>query len=132
VTDSAPGLFSSNTQGFAPLAAVNEDGSLNSLANPAVHGATVVFYASGEGLTNPVPTDGEVAGAGAPTPQLPIVVSIDGQKAEVIYAGGVPGVTAGLMQIVARVPATARAGFLPIVLTVGSHLSQVGGTIAVR
>jgi uncharacterized protein (TIGR03437 family) len=111
---------------------VNEDGLLNSLANPAVHGAIVVFYASGEGLTNPLPADGEIAGVAAPTPRLPIAVSIGGQKAEVIYAGGVPGVTAGIMQIVARVPSTASAGFLPVVLTVGSHPSQVGGTIAVR
>ena len=132
MTDSAPGLFSLNAQGFGPLAVFNSDSSLNSLTNPAARGDFVFFYASGEGLTNPVPADGELAGAVAPTPQLQVTVTIGGQQAEVIYAGGLPGVTAGVMQINARVPTTVPSGFLPIVLTVGSHSSQVGGTVAIR
>ena len=132
VTDSAPGLFGLNADGFGPLAALNSDGSLNSLMNPAGRGDIVALYASGEGLTNPLPADGEIAGTVAPTPQLPVTVSIGEQNAEVLTAGGYAGAVAGVIQITARVPTTVRPGLLPVTLTVGGQSSQKGGTIAVR
>lgn len=132
VTDSAPGLFTLNMQGTGPLAAYNADGSLNSLQNPAAPGSIVVFYASGEGVTNPLPADGAIAGSEAPSPVLPVSVTIEGQPATVLYAGGVPTVTAGVMQINAQIPANVDSGLLQVILTVGSHSSQPGATIAVR
>ncbi|HEY7334911.1 MAG TPA: hypothetical protein VH639_08505 [Bryobacteraceae bacterium] len=132
VTDSAPGLFTQNSQGSGPLAAFNSDGSTNSLAQPAARGDIVVFYGSGEGLTQPVPPDGTIAGPAPPMPLLPVSVTIGGKPAQVVYSGGVPGLTAGLIQINARVPPDASPGLLPAILTVGKAASQREATVAVR
>lgn len=131
VTDSAPALFTSNSAGNGPLGAFNQDQSLNSAANPAAPGDTVVFFGTGEGLTN-APLDGVIAGSGPPQPILPVTVTIGGLPAKVVYAGGVPGQTAGLLQLNIVVPPSAPSGLLPVVLTVGTKSSQWGATIAVR
>ena len=56
---------------------------------------------------------------------------IDGQTAEVLYAGGVLGVVAGVMQVDVRVPTGTRAGNVPVSIMVGIVTSQPGVTIAV-
>jgi uncharacterized protein (TIGR03437 family) len=56
---------------------------------------------------------------------------IDGQQAEVMYAGGVLGAVAGVMQVDVRVPAGTRAGNVPVNIMVGTVTSQPGVTIAV-
>jgi uncharacterized protein (TIGR03437 family) len=132
ITSAAPGLFSANSSGIGLLGAYNQDNSLNTIANPASPGDLVVFFATGEGLTNPTPADGQIAGSNAPTPRLPVTVSIGGLPAEVLYSGGVPGSTAGLMRVKARIPKSALPGLLPVILSVGSYFSQGEATIAVR
>ena len=109
-----PGIFTIGN-GTGQAAAVNEDGTLNSEANPVARGSIVSLYATGQG-------------------QAPSGVSLKiGQyNADLLYAGPAPGFP-GLMQINARVP----GGFLPpgvqpVVLSVGNAVSQGGVTIAVR
>ena len=53
-----------------------------------------------------------VAGDGSrlSKPQLPVQVTIDGTPAEVLYAGAVPGLVSGLLQVNVRIPAIARLG----------------------
>src|ERR1700733_604119 len=70
VAPAAPGLFTANSAGAGPLAAFNSDNSLNTVTNPASRGEAVSFYGTGEGLTNPTPPDGQVAGLNPPSPQL--------------------------------------------------------------
>jgi uncharacterized protein (TIGR03437 family) len=49
------------------------------------------------------------------------------------YAGGAPGLVAGLMQVNVQIPAGIETGnAVPVVLRVGSVFSQAGVTIAVR
>jgi uncharacterized protein (TIGR03437 family) len=49
------------------------------------------------------------------------------------YAGGAPGEIAGLMQINAVIPQDIQTGnAVPVLVTVGSGISQLGVTIAVR
>jgi uncharacterized protein (TIGR03437 family) len=132
VAPAAPGLFTANSAGAGLLAALNSNGSANTRANPVSTGGVIVFFETGEGLTNPTPSDGQIAGSTAPTPQLPVTVTIGGQPAEVLYSGGVPGVTAGVMQVNARVPQSAQPGLLPVVLTIGSYVSQTGAIVAVQ
>jgi uncharacterized protein (TIGR03437 family) len=64
---------------------------------------------------------------------LPVTLTIGGQQAQVLYAGGSPGSLAGLMQINARIPAGITAGdAVPVVLQVGDVQAPQSVTIAVR
>jgi len=114
VVSAAPGIFTvSNGSGQA--AAGNEDGTVNSVLNPAPRGSIVTLYATGEGQN--------VSAVG---------LKIGGYIAELLYAGPAPGFQ-GLMQINARVPGGfAPTGIQPVVLSIGTATSQGGVTIAVK
>jgi uncharacterized protein (TIGR03437 family) len=63
---------------------------------------------------------------------LPVTVSIGGISAKVLYAGGAPGATAGLMQVNVEIPSSAATGSaVPVLLKVGDSASQSGVVIAV-
>jgi uncharacterized protein (TIGR03437 family) len=101
VAASAPGLFT---------VAENQDLSINSASNPAVPGSVVVLYGTGFG-----------------SPVLPLSVTVDGQTADVLYAGGT-----GVIQVNVRLPAGIHSGAVPVVLRVGGASSQPGVTLAVQ
>jgi uncharacterized protein (TIGR03437 family) len=137
-TATMPGLFTLNAQGSGPGAIVNQDNSINSPANPAAKGSVVAVYLTGEGQTSPAGVTGRVTAANLPPPQvtpaplLPVGVLIDGQPANYIYAGEAPGFVAGMMQINVQIPADARSGEVPIVVSIGGRSSQGGATVSVR
>jgi uncharacterized protein (TIGR03437 family) len=131
--ESAPGLFTLNSSGTGLGAILNQDGSVNALENPAERGSVVVLFGTGEGQTEPAGQDGKLAVETPPRPRLPLAVTIGGRPAEVLYAGGAPGLVAGVIQVNARVPADlAASGEVPVVLQVGGAASQPGVTLAVR
>jgi uncharacterized protein (TIGR03437 family) len=105
--------------------------SPNSASNPAAPGSIIVLYASGEGQTSPGGVDGEIAGTSAPQPVQRVLVSIGTAGAQILYAGGVPGLVASVIQVNARIPLGTGPANLPVTITVGSANSQVGITIAV-
>lgn len=112
VASAVPGLF---VQAGGMAAAMNEDGSVNSVAAPGDRGSVVTLYATGWS-----------AAAGVPG------VTIGGYNAEILYAGAAPGYL-GLKQINARIP----GGFLPpgiqpVVVTVGGIASLGAAALAVR
>ena len=112
IAEAAPALFSDSS---GQALAANEDGSLNSAANPVPRGSVIVLYGTGEGVSG-----------------LPVSVRIGGYPAEVLYAGPTAGYP-GLLQINARVPAGYIApGNLSVVITVGQISSQPGITIQVN
>jgi uncharacterized protein (TIGR03437 family) len=124
VVAAAPGIF--------PRAIFNQDGSPNTAQNPAALGSIVVFYATGEGQTDPPGIDGKPASDLLPKPRLPVSVKIGGVPADIVYAGAAPNQPAGVIQVNARVP----LGFpfaegLPLVLTIGDAGSQAE-TVFVR
>ena len=131
IAPTAPAIFTLDSSGKGQAAALNENGALNTASAPAKAGSIVVFYATGEGQTSPGGVDGQLATETYPSPVQRVDVTIDGQSAEVLYAGAAPGIVAGLMQINARIPANARVGAVPVVLKVGSASSPVGVTVAV-
>ena len=129
-----PGVFTADRTGRGPAAASNEDGSLNSAANPASRGSVIVLYATGEGQTDPAGVDGKLANnVILAKPLLPVEVRVNGLLAEVLYAGAAPGLVAGTMQLNVRVPeGLPAASALPVVVNVGGISSRLDVTIAVR
>jgi uncharacterized protein (TIGR03437 family) len=103
VTDFA--LFSMDGSGRGQAAALNEDGSLNSVSNPARRGSIVVLYGTGIGATVPPSVDGALAPLDdIPKPALPVQVLFDRTFTDVYYAGPAPGAVNGLVQINMRLP----------------------------
>lgn len=129
----APGLFTADASGKGQAAALNQDGRLNGASAPVKTGDVIVLYGTGEGQTLPLGQDGAPAGADLPRPVLPVKVTIGGQEGVILYAGGAPGLVAGLVQINVRVPAGIPAGnAVPVVLQVGEAASAAGVTVAVQ
>ena len=63
-----------------------------------------------EDLSDPTISDGAVVASAVKLADATCRVDIDGQPAVVTYAGASPGAVAGLVQINAMVPPTARTG----------------------
>jgi uncharacterized protein (TIGR03437 family) len=132
VVPASPALFTQNSQGWGPAAAFNQDFQLNTPENPVERGSVVILFGTGEGETD-LAVDGLPASAPFPQPLLPVSVTIGGIPAEVLYAGGAPGVVAGVMQINARVPMDVTPGqAVPLVVGAGSIQGPGSATLAVR
>jgi trimeric autotransporter adhesin len=133
VTDAVPALFTYNASGSGPLAAANQDGSVNTAANPAAMGSVMVFFGTGEGQTAPAGVDGQVASNAFPKPLLPVSATIGGMPATVLYYGAAPGDVAGAFQLNVMVPTGITTGpAVPVTFTVGTKTSQPGVAIAVH
>ena len=105
---------------------------MNSDTNPAPRGSIVTLYATGEGQRNQAGADNLPALAPFPRPLLPVSLTIGGYAAEVLFAGGAPGLV-GVMQINARIPqGFLPSGSVPVVLVVGTASSQSGVTVVVK
>jgi uncharacterized protein (TIGR03437 family) len=106
----APGCFSN--------LAFNQDGTLNSPANPAAAGSVVGIYATGLGVTDPPEQDGvKNSSLVLAEAVAPVTATIGGKAATVVYAGSTPGGISGLMQVELLVPVGFANG--TVVLTVG-------------
>jgi uncharacterized protein (TIGR03437 family) len=116
-----PAIFTVSNQPTGPAIALNQDGTLNSAANPAPAGSIVVLYATGTGQTAPPGLDGdEPPDAALPVPKLPVLVTIGSENAEIFYAGDAPGFV-GLTQLNIGVPKSiVGGGAQPITLEVGA------------
>jgi uncharacterized protein (TIGR03437 family) len=131
VAAAAPGIFAVS-QGRGQAALLNQDFTVNSLANPAAVGSVVQIFLTGQGATDPVAVTGQLPSAPFPAPLLPVRVSIGGREARTTFVGLAPGL-AGLLQINAVVPEdTVPADNVPLVVTIGEAGSQPGVTLAVR
>lgn len=132
----APGVFTI-ASGTGSAALINQDGSVNSPQRPADRGSVVVFFATGEGQTNPAGVDGRLNEftrlEDFPQPVQTPKVTIGGQPADILFAAGAPGFLAGLMQFNVRVPAGVSPGAeVPLEISFGNVTSQPGVTLAVR
>lgn len=114
VVTSDPGVFSADGTGTGEVAAINEDGTVNSEDNAAPVGSIVTIQVTGIGLA----------------PQL-LSVWLDGQEAPVVGAGAAPG-QPGVVQLSVVIPATVQpSSYVNLQVTVGTALSQDGITMAV-
>ena len=132
VAPSTAGIFSADGSGAGQAVAINQDGSVNSLANPAAAASVITLWATGAGQLAPPGQDGAVAAAGnLPAPMLPVTAQVDAQPAGVLYAGSGAGIVEGVIQVNLRVPSGALAGpAIPVTLRIGDSSSQTGLTVA--
>jgi len=103
VVDTDPEIFRTGGE-FSQAIALNEDGTINSSANPARIGSVLSLFATGQGEVLPLPRDGEITGEPPPKPRWPISVEVGDWPAEIMYAGPAPGMVAGLMRIDLKIP----------------------------
>ena len=99
VAASAPALFA---------VALNQDGTVNAPSKPAARGTVVTFFATGEGLRTGANIAGQAAAPPYPHPVLPVVLTVAGVGAQLLYWGAAP-TFAGLLQVNAIMP----GGFVP-------------------
>ena len=104
-----PGLFTANGTGKGQAAAHNQDGDLNTPANPAKKGEIIVLWGTGGGVES-----------------LPQKVFIDGIESEILYAAGKDG----LWQLNVRIPEFAGKG--EVVWRAGERESVEGVFIALK
>jgi uncharacterized protein (TIGR03437 family) len=107
VAQTAPGVF---TVDGTYAAALNQDGSINSINNPAARGSIVAVWATGLGPITPSQADGTLVGLPLPHDVLGVEVQGTYQLGipfptnynvvfAVTYAGPAPGMVAGVSQI---------------------------------
>lgn len=135
VLSSRPGIFTLDGSGQGQGLIRNEDGSLNSPSNPAQHGSVVTIYATGGGEADPRVGDGQILSDILPMTSLPVFVSFYDARSgewypgEVLYAGGVSGSVAGLLQIRLRLPLN---GIGELLFSIGSQWEIFQVTMALR
>jgi uncharacterized protein (TIGR03437 family) len=129
VAQSATGIFTAGGPG-TQIAALNQDGTSNSPANPAARGSIVSMWATGMGLLTQSYADGQIVTGPLGTPVNPPPITMDGLPLETQYLGQAPSLVAGAIQINLVVPATAASG--PHTIFIGSPFPIVSGTIAVQ
>jgi endo-1,4-beta-xylanase len=132
VVATAPALFSIDSTGQGPGAILDVNYQLNSAANPAKAGDTVLLYATGAGAISPSGPDGGLVNGALPHPVAPVTVQIGGKDAVVQYAGGAPGLTNALLQVNVQIPPGLSPGPQPVVVKVGAAVSPSTVTVAVK
>jgi uncharacterized protein (TIGR03437 family) len=133
IVPAAPGLSTLDGSGSGQGAILNQDGSINSVANPAARGSIVSLFGTGEGATMPQLDDGSlVISTPFPTPVNRVSVSIGGQPAMILYAGDAPALPTGVFQINVEIPENLTSGMASIVLTVGGSSTTQVVTVAVK
>lgn len=135
-TDNSLNLFdtgdSNNSIGLPALAALNQDGTANSAANPAAVGSVVSLFATGLGILspplktgalNPIPPAGPLS-----ITQIPSACSFDAPQAfdfilcQVLYIGSAPGLSTSVAQINVQLPSTVPGtGVRPLGTGVGVY-----------
>jgi uncharacterized protein (TIGR03437 family) len=127
IRDTAPGIF------LLPngrAAALNQDGSINSIDNAATSASTIAVYATGLGAVSPpVATGAQASVVALSTVTAKVTASVGDRAATVLFAGLAPGY-AGLYQVNLVVPELA-AGDYPLQLSAGGVASNTA-TISIR
>ena len=113
INTATPGFFRLQPDASAQAYAVNQDGTINGLANPAARGSVVALWGTGFGSTDPpCPTGGlnfPEAVKLAPSQMLTIPPGIP-----VTYAGSAPTLACGIVQVNIQIPSDAASGPLHI------------------
>lgn len=133
---SDPSVFNSGAiNGIPEAVAINQDGSLNSAANPAAPGSTVAIWVNGAGaFQGGGYADGSQVQSDLINLNAPVEVLFDsggggagftfGFQSMVTYAGGAPGLVAGVAQVNFQIPTDLPTpSFATFNLLVGQNFS---------
>jgi uncharacterized protein (TIGR03437 family) len=109
VTPTHPAFFTTSELPSGQLAALNQDGTVNSAINPAAAGSIVSIFATGLGAMTPTPVDGSIPLVPGFRPTAPFsfqlfIVLAGGFVPEIDYIGNAPGLVQGAIQINFRLP----------------------------
>lgn len=129
----APGIFSTNAQGFGQGAILDPAYKLVDASNPATPGSTVVLiYCTGLGAVSNQPASGAASPSNPPaTTTTTPTVMIGGAPAQVFFSGLAPGFV-GEYQVNALVPPNSASGdAVPVVISIGGKTSNTV-TMAVK
>ena len=130
INATAPAILTQHPSGIGQAAAVNQDGTANSITSPAQAGSIVSLYVTGAGAT--ADGDGAIATSANPGTAVQVVAGNPYQAATVLYAGPSPGNVSALTQINVQLPAGVTGDHVPIYFLAGGLSSQSGVTIAVK
>jgi uncharacterized protein (TIGR03437 family) len=126
----SPGVFTINASGQGQAAALNEDYSINGEATPAAPGSVITVYVTGAGQTSPASSDGSITTDNTlPVPAQSVTALLGGITADVLYAGGAPGIVSGVVQVNIKIPEASLNGPIPLLIDVGGTQSQAGVTV---
>lgn len=133
VASSAFGISTIDASGSGQAAILNQDGSVNSTANPAAQGSVITLFGTGEGVTTPALPDGAlVLSTPFSAPDGPVTVTIGGQPAQVLYAGAAPDLPTGVLQIDAQVPTGIPSGADVISVSIAGSATSQNVTLSVK
>jgi uncharacterized protein (TIGR03437 family) len=135
VVDASPGIFTLDASGSGQAAVLNQDGSINSLDNPAAQGSFISVFVTGVGQMHPEPEDGSVPAGPSAEPLLPVRLRIGAApEQEISYVGDAPGLVRGVVQINALVPQLFETGNVWLQLSAGEKGLPIGlnPTISVK
>jgi uncharacterized protein (TIGR03437 family) len=125
-----PGIFRLGATEQAVI--LNEDNTVNTPENPAARGSVITFWITGVGEYETPFTDGAVP-AQISSLRGPVILAVQNQTAELLYAGAASGLVAGAAQINARIPLSAPASLrVPLTLTIGSDVLRNGAYVSVK
>jgi len=116
----APALFAANGSGTGQLAAINEDGTVNSPTSMISRGKVITLYGTGPGFVTGAPPDGTPASGALKTdaqpPNVRVLIGTDFvPDANIEYSGLAPGFP-GLWQINVKIPDTVLPNPATVVL----------------
>ena len=114
----SPGLLTVNGTGSGQVSASNEDGTVNNAAHPAKAGSMISLFATGQGLVDGMPPDGQIAQGTIYTSRNPrVFINSDFvPDSDVQFSGLAPGYV-GLWQINVKVPANVPPGDVIVFIT---------------
>ncbi|MGI8744102.1 MAG: hypothetical protein ACR2NN_16320 [Bryobacteraceae bacterium] len=139
IADTSPAIFTVTQNGNGQGAILNADTgnpyiiTVNSVDNPAPKGSAVSIYATGSGLWNRTVQSGSILLDTMTRPAAPVLLTIGGQPARILYAGAAPYLVSGELQVNAIIPDGIGSGPQPLVLTIGqNNNTQQQVTVAVQ
>jgi uncharacterized protein (TIGR03437 family) len=133
VEPASPGIYAANGSGTGQALGFNQDGTANSISNPAAVGSTITFYATGVGQTIPPGIDGVLHRSAPAAPVDTVAIYIAGLyiSGPQFNVGPAPGFPADVFTVQAVVPNPAEfnsgitlPGLVPVQIAVGGVPSQ--------